>query len=364
MYRSNKPQLKAEDFALTFEAYGVSPFFQESVCIGYMPIHSIELASNNRSAYYVSSEALQKITGKGKEFFKDEAQVLAQISRMDALLDEADAEMARERESITPEESIAVFALMDAIHDAYSLFDTVYTDAAYAEAGGMTPALLLTEANKNRLRARYDTHINSFEHGFVAPLAVIARMHNVSIKDLCLCLRSEVVGLLEGKGIPCEKIEKRKKAYVFHKDEDGITFLEGDDALALFEEFTGVHAPSAASEIQGITANKGPKVRGRVAIINSDYGNTAHLMRARMEAMKQGDILVSITTAPDLMEACNKAAAIVTDLGGMLSHAAITARELGIPCIVGTKSASKVLKDGDLIEIDSEKGTVTLIEQV
>lgn len=364
MYRSHKPYLDVENFALTFEAQGVSPFFQESVCISYMPAHSIELSSNKRSTYYVSSGALEKINSIGKEFFKDEVKVLAQIARMDALLDNADIEITRTQESITPEEAAAIFALMDDIHDAYSLFDTVYTDAAYAEAGGMTPVLQLAEANKNRLRARYDTHINSYDDGFVAPLAVIARMHGVTINDLCWCLRSEVVGLLEGKPLPYERIEKRKKAYVFHKDEDGITFLEGDDALALFQDFARVHAPSTTSEIQGITANKGPIVRGCVVIINSDYGNTAHLMRARMEAMGQGDILVSVTTAPDLMEACRKAAAIVTDLGGMLSHAAITARELGIPCIVGTKNASKVLKDGNLVEINTEKGTVTLIEEV
>jgi len=364
MYRSHKPQVKIENFALTFEAQGVSPFFQESVCIAYMPEHSIELSSNSRSSYYVSSGTLRKIEEIGREFFKDERRVLAQVARMDALLDEADAVTKQERKSITSDEAAKLFALMDDIHDAYSLFDTVYTDAAYAEAGSMTPALSLAEVHKNRLRARYDTHINSFEHGFVAPLAVIARMHDVAINDLCWCLRSEVLGLLEGKPLPYERIEERKKAYVFHKTDSGINFLEGDEALVLFKEFAHAHAPAATSEIKGTVANQGPLVQGRVAIINSDYGNTAHLMRARMNEMKQGDILVSITTAPDLMEACRKASAIVTDLGGMLSHAAITARELGIPCIVGTKNASKVLKDGDLVEIDTEKGTVTLIEEV
>jgi len=53
-----------------------------------------------------------------------------------------------------------------------------------------------------------------------------------------------------------------------------------------------------------------------------------------------------------------RAIAIVTDEGGLLSHAAIVSREIGKPCIVGTKIATKVLKDGDLVEIDADKGII------
>ena len=53
-----------------------------------------------------------------------------------------------------------------------------------------------------------------------------------------------------------------------------------------------------------------------------------------------------------------KAAAIVTDIGGITTHAAIISRELGIPCIIGTKIATKLLKDGDYIEVDAENGIV------
>ncbi|MCI0566183.1 hypothetical protein L0Y46_03215 [bacterium] len=64
------------------------------------------------------------------------------------------------------------------------------------------------------------------------------------------------------------------------------------------------------------------------------------------------------------MLACQKASAIVTDIGGMLSHAAIVSRELNIPCIVGTKNASKILKNGDLVEVDADKGMVRILERV
>ncbi len=74
--------------------------------------------------------------------------------------------------------------------------------------------------------------------------------------------------------------------------------------------------------------------------------------------MEKGEILVCSMTTPDYLPAMKRAIAIVTDEGGLLSHASIISRELGKVCIVGTKIATKVLKDGDLIEVDADKGIV------
>lgn len=74
--------------------------------------------------------------------------------------------------------------------------------------------------------------------------------------------------------------------------------------------------------------------------------------------VEEGDILVTTMTSPDLVPTMSKAAAIVTDLGGSTSHAAIVSREMGIPAIVGTGRATKILKDGQIITIDAYTGTV------
>jgi pyruvate,water dikinase len=71
-----------------------------------------------------------------------------------------------------------------------------------------------------------------------------------------------------------------------------------------------------------------------------------------------GDILVTRMTSPDLVPSMSKCVAIVTDEGGMNSHAAIVAREMGIPCIVGTKNATAVLHDGQIITVDAYNGLV------
>jgi len=75
-------------------------------------------------------------------------------------------------------------------------------------------------------------------------------------------------------------------------------------------------------------------------------------------AVREGDILVTRMTSPDMVPAMRKVAAIVTDEGGMTCHAAIVSRELGTPAIVGTKTATQLLKNGQLITVDGERGLI------
>jgi len=82
-----------------------------------------------------------------------------------------------------------------------------------------------------------------------------------------------------------------------------------------------------------------------------------------MAKMKANDILVSIATTPDLVPAIKKAAAIVTDIGGITCHAAIISRELGIPCVVGTRIATKALRDGDTVDVNATHGKIYIIRK-
>lgn len=76
---------------------------------------------------------------------------------------------------------------------------------------------------------------------------------------------------------------------------------------------------------------------------------------------KEGDILVAEITEPSMVIMMNKAGAIVTDKGGLTSHPAIISRELGIPCVVATRNATKLLKDGVKIRVDGTRGEVFII---
>uniref|UniRef100_A0A7C3RD04 Probable phosphoenolpyruvate synthase n=2 Tax=Archaeoglobus fulgidus TaxID=2234 RepID=A0A7C3RD04_ARCFL len=100
--------------------------------------------------------------------------------------------------------------------------------------------------------------------------------------------------------------------------------------------------------LKGLGASPGI-ASGRVKVIFSEK---------EISKVEEGDILVTTMTTPDMVPAMKRAAAIVTDEGGMTCHAAIVSRELGVPAVVGTKKATKVLKDGMVITVDGEKGII------
>ena len=79
-----------------------------------------------------------------------------------------------------------------------------------------------------------------------------------------------------------------------------------------------------------------------------------------MKSFRAGEILVANNTTPEFTPIMKKAAAIITEQGGITSHAAIVSRELGIPCVIGTRIATKVLKDGDRVEVDANCGLVKI----
>ena len=80
------------------------------------------------------------------------------------------------------------------------------------------------------------------------------------------------------------------------------------------------------------------------------------------DRIDEGDVIVTEMTAPDMVPAMKRSAGIITDEGGMTSHAAIVSRELGVPAIVGTGDGTDVLADGQRITLDGEKGTVVVAE--
>ena len=105
------------------------------------------------------------------------------------------------------------------------------------------------------------------------------------------------------------------------------------------------------NELKGMIANHGI-AKGKAKIVKTAY---------EIDKVKKGDILFAPTTAPSFIMGMKRAAAFVTDEGGITSHAAITSREMKKPCIIGTKIGTKVFKDNDLVEVDANKGIVRKI---
>lgn len=104
---------------------------------------------------------------------------------------------------------------------------------------------------------------------------------------------------------------------------------------------------------------------GQTASVGGIFKGKARLLRSReeMHKVENGDIIVAPMTIPEFLPAMKRASAFVNDEGGMLSHAAVVAREMKKPCIVDTKFATQVIKDGDELEINADNGMVRILKK-
>ncbi|MDP2684226.1 MAG: PEP-utilizing enzyme [bacterium] len=166
-------------------------------------------------------------------------------------------------------------------------------------------------------------------------------------------------------------LPREMKSFIL-KDQPKISNLNNRIKLSIVQMkgqkvkvLTGPAAKMLADEIirSQKVSKKITKIKGDVAYPGKTMGKVILVERASdMDKFKKGDILISSGTSPELIPAMKKAAAIITETGGITCHAAIISRELRTPCIIGTKIATQVFKDGDKVEVDAERGIVKKIK--
>lgn len=182
------------------------------------------------------------------------------------------------------------------------------------------------------------------------------RRYNISKSELRAYDTPELENLIRfGKKLSPKVIFVRKKGFLKHLKNGVIYTYEGVQAQKILQ--TLVSKKEKKEELTGMVASKGHAV-GRVLILSYRHSEEHS---SKIKKMQEGDIIVTEMTRPNIITACEKAGAIVTDEGGILSHAAIVSRELGVPCVIGTKEATSCFKDGDYIEVDANTGKVRKI---
>lgn len=195
------------------------------------------------------------------------------------------------------------------------------------------------------MRKDAQVHTYFYLDGFFKHLA---RQFGMSPTQARFHTSAELIALLRGQQESnAARANARFKQCFFSTYRGKIEVVDGPAAASLASKVRRPHVPDSA-EIKGNCACPG-SARGTVKVVNTveDAGKVL-----------QGDILVSYATNPELVSAMRKAAAIVTDMGGLTCHAAIVSRELNIPCVIGTKNATAVLKDGDQVEVLADEGIV------
>ena len=154
--------------------------------------------------------------------------------------------------------------------------------------------------------------------------------------------------------------QKLQDHYFFPQDmewamEKGELFVVQTRPITTIEKTTAVNTENKTNKpadiapiLKGIPASPGMGT-GIVRILKSPK---------EIDKIKPGDVLVAPMTSPDYVPAMKKASAIVTNEGGMTSHAAIVSREMGIPCVVGTKEGTTILNDGDIVTVNGSTGEI------
>lgn len=186
----------------------------------------------------------------------------------------------------------------------------------------------------------------------IRPLfAEIARRAQLPFRAPLYLLHDEMVSWFATGRLPIarKEIVQRMRGYCIVKIDGGSFAIYSGLRMQQFlarQKFQAEEVQS--SEVAGIVGYPG-NVVGRVRVVR-----TKHDLRR----VQKGDILIAVTTNPDYVPAMRKCKAFVTDEGGLTSHAAIVARELHVPCIVGTRRATSIFRDGERVEVDADRGIV------
>jgi len=182
-----------------------------------------------------------------------------------------------------------------------------------------------------------------------------SKRFGVSLLQLRQFLPEELFEMLKKNKIDVNEANSRAKQCVFIVEKEKVFVVSGKKTEKIFSDFMGKEEKyGEIKEFKGNIAFPG-KVKGKAKIVLS----TSHLYK-----LEKGDILVSYSTSPQMVPSLKNVSAIVTDSGGVTCHAAIVSREFKIPCVINTKIATKVLNDGDKIELDAEKGVVKILKKV
>ncbi len=180
----------------------------------------------------------------------------------------------------------------------------------------------------------------------------ISRRTGIDKNLLYWCTPYEVPAIVDRK-FEVNELKKRQEHMTFIVTEKGIKIITGKESIEFEKKILGNEFSQDVQEFEGMRA-QGGKVTGEVIkILDPREG-------ARF---KEGCILVTTMTSPDFVPIMKKAIAIITDEGGITSHASIVAREFGIPCVIATKIATNVLNDGDKVEVNANHGVIKILER-
>jgi phosphohistidine swiveling domain-containing protein len=183
----------------------------------------------------------------------------------------------------------------------------------------------------------------------------LAAVNDISFKEFVYLYPHEILDLVTGGRAPVARARQRHVSFATALLNDDFTDAAGRAEVEAF----AVRLKFASSQQRSISADTEVLLTGVAASTGEAIG-PVRIVPAAQDAddLREGEVLVTTMTYPSMVAAMQRAAAIVTDDGGLLSHAAVTARELGKPCVIDTGNATSLLRNGDVVHVRTDPAVV------
>ena len=361
---SKEIQINIADYQKLFIFHGKVPFI-----ISYDFVHSytnlggMAFGNNEFWSSYMLSKESKKSMEEGLEIYKSKESYHNLRNNIDEYFFEAEKLTKRISTGDFSQKDIEeYFKVTLQFRIAYQKLEFFYTDLAFEkqnEYPQITENFKTFEKLKLDGRGRLNQLFLVKDSQLSCVLSAIALKFKLDNQKIYTYSVPEILALFEGLVVSDDIIKQRDLAYLLYTDIGGqIIELRGEQVADFIDRVNRLDDNSVKS-LKGKVAYKG-KVTAKARVIKVSIDTYDQLSKF-VDEMEQGEVLVAETTEPSIIAACKKASAIVTNQGGMMSHAAIVARELKIPCIVGTYRATEVIKTGDMVEVDAEKGSVRIL---
>ncbi|MEK7463614.1 MAG: PEP-utilizing enzyme [Patescibacteria group bacterium] len=356
--------LNVKDYARAFQFKMHPPFLiVDLFAKGYRNVDHVMISQDGWFTTYISKESIKQTSKIGIEIYSNK-------SNFQKLIDESNTyEKGSEeyfkylltKKSLNLDETKRFFDVIVEFWTHFQKTEFIYLDSAFefSKNDAITAENLKSFGEfKYHARGYMNLVLYSGPKYFESVLRILSEQFKIDYETISNYSQKEIIDLYSQKITGKDKIQSIKNSYSIIYLNQKDSFLFGIDSRSFVSAF--ISNFESGIELKGRTACKG-KVRGKVRIIIIDGFDKFNDLLIQIEKMKKGEILVTETTTPEFTPACSKATAILTAQGGMMSHAAIISRELKIPCIVGIHNILKVLKTGDMVEVDAEKGIVRKI---
>lgn len=345
-------------FIVTLFHHVEGPLMKEALGFGFT--HEICLMKNNFSQWIFSKEDLDAVHKKHNLFLQNKSleKIKSFFDKAYSVYEGSDI-FLNKIATITEEEFVYQLSdILDKVKEILFYTTTMpffllnSTEEEYGVLEKEKKSFVIEKSEKLRADSKYNSIQEILLNRF---FDIFSKKYNLTKEQINNLTYGEIKSFAESGSLHIDKnLGKRMKMSVFWIDPisfDNHHFLYEENFLnELYSRFN-LNNDLNIKQINGQVANKG-YAKGVVRIINSPK---------EINKLKEGEILFSRNTNPSLMPAIIKAGAIVTDEGGIGCHAAIVSREMNKPCVIGTKIATKVLNDGDLVEVDADNGIVKII---